>query len=331
MPQELIAQQPANPRDSARLIVYDRKNKTTTHKVFSDITDYFSSGDVLVINTTKVLPARLFGIKIETGAKIEFLLEKRIDLKKWEVLAKPGKRLKLGSVIKFSDKLSAVIVGDTDFGGKIAEFIYEGVFEDILNETGLIPLPHYITEELKDKSFYQTVYCKQGTSTAAPTAGLHFTPELLKKIKDKGVIIAEVLLNVGLGTFRPVKESDITNHKMHSEYCEIKSETASILNKAKAENRRIIAVGTTSARTLESMTSETGEVLSGSKNTNIFIYPPYTFKSVSALITNFHLPESTLIMLVSALMGREETLKLYECAVKEKYRFFSFGDAMFIM
>ncbi|MCK9574856.1 MAG: tRNA preQ1(34) S-adenosylmethionine ribosyltransferase-isomerase QueA [Clostridia bacterium] len=331
LPQELIAQQPAIPRDSARLLVYNIKTKVVEHKIFKDVIEYLNKGDVLVINTTKVLPARLFGIKIETGAKIEILLERRLDLKNWEVLAKPAKRLKNGTIIKFNDRLSSVVTGDTDFGGKTIEFIFSGIFEDVLNATGLIPLPHYITQELKDKSSYQTVYCKQGTSSAAPTAGLHFTPELLQTIKDKGIIVAEVLLNVGLGTFRPVKENDITKHKMHTEYCEILPQVAKIINLAKQEHRRIVAVGTTSARTLESMTDNNGIVQSGFKNTDIFIYPPYNFKSVDALITNFHLPESTLVMLVSALIGREETLNLYKIAVEEKYRFFSFGDAMFIM
>ena len=330
LPEELIAQTPAEPRDSSRLLVYHKDTRIIEHKVFRDITDYFKSGDVLVINNTKVLPARIYGKK-DTGASIEVLLLKRIDLNTWEVLAKPGKRLKAGSIIKFSDELSGEILYDTDFGGKIIKFEFNGVFEDIIERIGLMPLPPYIKEQYKDKDRYQTVYNKTLGSSAAPTAGLHFTKGILDKLKDKGVTIVEVLLHVGLGTFRPVMEDNILNHDMHSEYIEVTEESAAILNQAKQENRRVIAVGTTSIRVLESATDENGVIHACKKDTQIFIYPGYKFKMVDGVITNFHLPESTLIMLVSAFCGYDETMELYRAAVENKYRFFSFGDATLLI
>lgn len=330
LPPEQIAQTPAEPRDSSRLFVYDRERDKIEHRIFRDVTDYLKAGDVLVINNTKVLPARLYA-HTEHGGLIEILLLKRLERDKWEVLAKPGKKCAIGKSFKIGDKLSFTVEGITDSGERIINFTYDGVFENILEEVGSMPLPPYIKEKLKDKDRYQTVYAKTDGSAAAPTAGLHFTPELLKKIRDMGVEIVEVLLHVGLGTFRPVKEDIITDHKMHGEYYEVSEQAAAALNRAKAEGRRIIAVGTTSVRTLESATGEDGIVRAGSGETYIFIYPPYKFRCVDALITNFHLPESTLVMLVAALVGREKILSLYKTAVEEKYRFFSFGDAMFII
>ena len=330
LPEELIAQTPLERRDFSRLLVFDRKTKEIKHKHFYDITAYFKSGDVLVINNSRVLPARIFGEKAETGAKIEVLLQKRIDYKVWEVIVKPQKRLKIGTIIKFSNELTGEILELGSYGIARLKFEFEGVFEDILNRIGLMPLPPYIKEKLEDKERYQTVYSKETGSSAAPTAGLHFTPELLDKLKAKGVIIVEVMLHVGLGTFRPVKEDDITNHEMHSEFYSISKEAAQTINLAKREGRRVFAVGTTSMRTLESAAIETGagfEVEAKSENTSIFIYPPYKFKIVDGLITNFHLPESTLLMLISAFAGLDNVKKIYETAVKEKYRFFSFGDA----
>lgn len=330
LPPEQIAQTPAEPRDSSRLFVYDRAKDKVEHRIFRDITDYLKAGDVLVINNTKVLPARLYA-HTEHGGLIEILLLKRLERDKWEVLAKPGRKCAVGKSFKIGDKLSFTVEGITDSGERIINFSYDGVFENILEEVGSMPLPPYIKEKLKDKDRYQTVYAKTDGSAAAPTAGLHFTPELLEKIRGMGVEIVEVLLHVGLGTFRPVKEDIITDHKMHGEYYEVSEQAAAALNRAKAEGRRIIAVGTTSVRTLESATGEDGVVRAGSGETYIFIYPPYKFKCVDALITNFHLPESTLIMLVAALVGREKILSLYKTAVDEGYRFFSFGDAMFII
>lgn len=330
LPPEQIAQTPAEPRDSSRLFVYDRAKDKVEHRIFRDITDYLKAGDVLVINNTKVLPARLYA-HTEHGGLIEILLLKRLERDKWEVLAKPGRKCAVGKSFKIGDKLSFTVEGITDSGERIINFSYDGVFENILEEVGSMPLPPYIKEKLKDKDRYQTVYAKTDGSAAAPTAGLHFTPELLEKIRSMGVEIVEVLLHVGLGTFRPVKEDIITDHKMHGEYYEVSEQAAAALNRAKAEGRRIIAVGTTSVRTLESATSEDGVVRAGSGETYIFIYPPYKFKCVDALITNFHLPESTLIMLVAALVGREKILSLYKTAVDEGYRFFSFGDAMMII
>ena len=330
LPEELIAQTPADPRDSSRLLVYDREKKTIEHRIFRDILGYLKAGDVLVINNTRVLPARLYAHTANGGA-VEVLLLKRLEKDKWEVLVKPGKKCKIGTNLTVSDELSLTVEGITDSGERIVEFHYEGVFEQILEKVGNMPLPPYIKKKLEDKNRYQTVYAKTDGSAAAPTAGLHFTPALLEDVKNKGVQIAEVLLHVGLGTFRPVKEDIITDHKMHSEYYEVGEEAAEIINTAKREGRRIIAVGTTSVRTLESVADENGFIKPCHGNTEIFIYPPYKFKCVDALITNFHLPESTLIMLVAAMTGREEILSVYKTAVAEKYRFFSFGDAMLVL
>lgn len=329
LPEELIAQTPIEPRDMSRLLVYNRKTDKIEDKIFRDITDYLHKGDVLVVNNTRVLPARLFGYK-DTGAKIEVLLQKRIDLKNWEVIARPFKRLQEGTKITFSQNLSAIVVEKGDYGSCKIKFDFDGVFEHRLSEVGQVPLPPYIHEKLKNKERYQTVYAKVEGSSAAPTAGLHFTKELLAKIKDMGVEIIEVLLHVGLGTFRPVKEENILEHQMHSEYIEMSKENADLLNRAKSEGRRIIAVGTTSVRVLESCVDEEGKIIPQKKETQIFIYPSYKFKVVDALITNFHLPESTLIMLVSAFAGYENTMQIYHHAVENRYRFFSFGDAMFI-
>ncbi len=330
LPEELIAQSPAEPRDSSRLLVYDKWADRAEHKIFRDVIEYLKKGDVLVLNNTKVLPARLYA-RTENGGAVEVLLLKRLEKDSWEVLVKPGRKCTIGKRLIISDELSLTVQGITDSGERIVKFDYDGVFEEILDRVGSMPLPPYIKSKLKDKNRYQTVYAKRDGSAAAPTAGLHFTPELLQKVKDKGVEIAEVLLHVGLGTFRPVKEEIITDHKMHSEYFEVGAEAAEIINRAKKEGRRVIAVGTTSVRTLESVADENGQIKPCSGNTQIFIYPPYKFKCVDALITNFHLPESTLIMLVAALCGREKILDLYKTAVAEKYRFFSFGDAMFIV
>lgn len=330
LPEELIAQTPAEPRDSSRLLVYDRASGNTEHKIFRDIVDCFNKGDVLVLNNTKVLPARLYA-HTENGGAVEVLLLKRLDKDRWEVLVKPGRKCVRGKKLVISEELSLIVEDITDSGERIVNFSYDGVFEEIIDRLGNMPLPPYIKKKLEDKNRYQTVYAKREGSAAAPTAGLHFTPELLLKLKQKGVEIAEVLLHVGLGTFRPVKEEIITDHKMHSEYYEIGESAAEIINRAKREGRRIIAVGTTSVRTLESVADENGFVKPCRGNTEIFIYPPYKFKCVDALITNFHLPESTLIMLVAALTGREKILQLYRTAVENRYRFFSFGDAMMIV
>lgn len=330
LPKEQIAQTPAEPRDSSRLLVYDRKTDAVEHRIFKDVIDYLHKGDVLVVNNTKVLPARLFAHTANGGA-VEVLLLKRLEKDVWEVLVKPGKKCTVGKKLEISDELSFTVEGITDSGERIVKFEYNGVFEELLEKLGTMPLPSYIKTKLQEKGRYQTVYAKTDGSAAAPTAGLHFTPELLEKIREKGVEIAEVLLHVGLGTFRPVKEDIITDHKMHSEYYEIDEKAASIINAAKREGRRVIAVGTTSVRTLESVAAENGFVKACNGNTQIFIYPPYNFKCVNALITNFHLPESTLIMLVSALAGREKVLELYNTAVNEGYCFFSFGDAMMIL
>lgn len=327
LPQELIAQKPVEPRDSSRLLVYNKKTKQIEHRIFRELLDYLVPGDVLVINNTKVLPARMYGYK-STGAKIEVLLQKRINLSEWSILAKPTKRLSVGTELVFSEKLKGVITEIGEYGNCKINFSFEGVFEHRLSEVGTMPLPPYIKEKLKDQSRYQTVYAKEEGSSAAPTAGLHFTKELLEKIKERGIIIVEVLLHVGLGTFRPVSEENILNHKMHSEFFEMTKENADILNKAKSEGRRIIAVGTTSVRVLES-SFKNGQILPQKRETDIFIYPSYKFNVVDAMITNFHLPESTLIMLVSAFIGYDETMKVYKTAVNEKYRFFSFGDACF--
>ena len=325
LPPELIAQTPIEPRDSSRLLVYNRKTGEVFHKHFYDIIDYLEEGDVLVVNNSRVLPARLNGFK-DTGAKIEILLQKRINLTDWEVIAKPTKRLKEGTIVTFSEKLSCEILNIGSYGCCKVRFIFEGVFEERLSEVGSMPLPPYIHEKLKDKERYQTVYSKIEGSSAAPTAGLHFTPELLNKIKQKGVKFVEVLLHVGLGTFRPVKENNILDHEMHSEFIQMSEENAEIINKAKQEGKRIIAVGTTSVRVLESV-AQNNKVIPQQRDTNIFIYPGYKFQIVDAMVTNFHLPESTLIMLVSAFCGLDETLNIYKIAVENKYRFFSFGDA----
>ena len=330
LPENLIAQTPAMPRDSSRLLVYHKDEKRIENKVFRDVIDYLKEGDVLVVNNTKVIPARMFALT-EHGGVVEILLLKRYDLKTWEVLMRPGKKGKIGAKMRISDELSFTVKDITETGERIIEFEWEGVFEDVLSKVGTMPLPPYIREKLEDQSRYNTVYSKVDGSAAAPTAGLHFTPELLEKIKAKGVQIAEVLLHVGLGTFRPVSEDIITDHKMHSEYYSVSEQSAEIINAAKREGRRVIAVGTTSVRTLESVANEGGMVEAKSGNTEIFLYPPYKMKCVDALITNFHLPESTLIMLVACLTGREEILSVYEYAVENEYRFFSFGDATLIV
>ena len=330
LPQELIAQTPAEPRDSSRLLVYDRKTGKTEHRIFRDIKEYLRPGDVLVINNTKVLPARMFAYT-KNGGKVEVLLLKRRDLAEWEVLVKPGKKARVGAELTISEELSLTVLDRTETGERIVRFHYDGVFEDILSRVGTMPLPPYIHEKLEDQTRYQTVYCKTDGSAAAPTAGLHFTQQLLDEIRAMGVQIAEVLLHVGLGTFRPVQEEDLTHHVMHSEYYRVDEKAAESVNAAKREGRRVIAVGTTSVRTLETVADEHGFLRPCSGDTSIFIYPPYRFKCVDALITNFHLPESTLIMLVSALIGRERCLSVYREAVEERYRFFSFGDAMLVL
>lgn len=329
LPEELIAQVPVEPRDSSRLLVYDKATDKVEHKTFNRIGDYLRAGDLLVINTTKVYPARIFAYTA-CGGKVEILLLKRLNLTDWECLVKPGKKCREGTVLVVNEELSLEIISKTEDGGRIISFRYDGVFEDILSRVGEMPLPPYIHEKLKDKDRYQTVYCKQEGSAAAPTAGLHFTLRLIDELKKKGVEFAEVNLRVGLGTFRPVKVENAEEHKMHVEYCEIAETEAAKINKAKREGRRVIAVGTTSVRTLESFASSDGTVKAGAMDTDIFIYPPYKFKCVDAMITNFHLPESTLVMLVGAFVGKDKILELYNLAVKEKYRFFSFGDAMFI-
>lgn len=331
LPEELIAQHPLEKRDSSRLMVLDKKSGTIEHRSFHDVIEYLNEGDTLVLNNTRVMPARLIGEKEGTGGKIEFLLLKRIEGDRWECLAKPGKRAKVGQKFTFGeDKLTCTVVDIVEEGNRIIEFSYEGIFEQVLDELGEMPLPPYITEKLEDKERYQTVYSKEEGSAAAPTAGLHFTEELLQKIKDKGINIAYVTLHVGLGTFRPVKVEDIESHDMHSEFYVLDEENAQIINDTKKRGNRVISVGTTSTRTIETIADDNGLVKAQTGWTNIFIYPGYKFKTIDNLITNFHLPESTLIMLVSALAGKEHVLNAYNEAVKEKYRFFSFGDAMFI-
>lgn len=330
LPEELIAQEPANPRDSARLLVCDKKTGEVEHKIFRDILDYLTPNDVLVLNNSKVIPARIYGIKPDTGAKIEVLLQKRLNLTDWNVICKPFKRLKVGTKVFISTELSFEVLEKKEYGECNIHFIFDGKFEEILDRVGTMPLPHYIKEKLKNKEDYQTVYAKTEGSSAAPTAGLHWTEELLQKVKDMGVEVLEVMLHVGLGTFRPVKEDNILNHEMHSEYYEVTPEVADKINKAKREGKRIIAVGTTSIRVLESAAVKKGEIAPKHEETKIFIYPPYDFKIVDAIITNFHLPESTLIMLISAFAGVDRTKEFYKTAVENKYRFFSFGDAMFI-
>ena len=331
LPEELIAQTPLKQRDSSRLLVLDKETGTVEHKHFYDIVDYLEEGDTLVLNDTKVLPARLIGIKEETNAVIEILLLKNIEKDIWECLVKPARRIKTGTIVSFGEgKLKAKCIKELDEGLRHFELIYDGILLEILEELGTMPLPPYIHEKLEDQSRYQTVYAKETGSAAAPTAGLHFTKELLKKISDKGINIAYITLHVGLGTFRPVSVETVEEHEMHSEYYQMSKEVAELLNNTKKNNKRIIAVGTTSTRTLETIMSKYDEFNECSGWTNIFIYPGYTFKGIDALITNFHLPKSTLVMLVSALAGRDNILNAYQIAVKEKYRFFSFGDAMFI-
>ena len=331
LPQELIAQDPLLKRDNSRLMVMDRKTGEITHKHFYDVIDYLHPGDCLVINNTKVIPARLLGVKEDTGAAIEVLLLKRHDDKTWETLVKPGKKMKPGARVTFGDGLlTGEVIDVVEEGNRLIRFAYEGIWEELLDKLGQMPLPPYITHKLEDKNRYQTVYAKHEGSAAAPTAGLHFTKELLQKIEDKGIRIANVTLHVGLGTFRPVKVDNILEHHMHSEFYVIEEADARIINETRASGGKVVAVGTTSTRTLETVAKEDGTVSACSGWTDIFIYPGYRFKVVDRLITNFHLPESTLLMLVSAFSSREEILHAYEEAVKEQYRFFSFGDAMLL-
>ncbi|MDU2066337.1 MAG: tRNA preQ1(34) S-adenosylmethionine ribosyltransferase-isomerase QueA [Sporomusaceae bacterium] len=330
LPLELIAQHPVEPRDASRLLVLDRAKRSLEHSQFAALPQYFKSGDVLVFNDTKVMPARLMGTKEATGAHIEVLLLKRCSGDEWEVLVKPGKKAKPGTKIVFSDELCCEVLETTDFGGRIVRFEYQGIFEEILDRLGEMPLPPYITERLSDKNRYQTVYAKQEGSAAAPTAGLHFTPALLQQLQQQGVECLFVTLHVGLGTFRPVNVTEVTEHKMHSEYYSITEETAAKLNQAKAAGRRVFAVGTTAVRTLETAAKDK-RITAGSGWTDIFIYPGYEYQMIDGLITNFHLPKSTLLMLVSALADRDFIIAAYKEAVKERYRFFSFGDAMLIL
>jgi len=331
LPEELIAQDPLTDRASSRLMVLHRTDGAVEHRTFRDIKDYLREGDCLVLNNTRVIPARLMGVKKDTGAAIEILLLKRLSADEWECLVRPGKKLRTGAEVSFGDGvLTGVITDQLDDGNRIVRFIYDGVFEEVLDKLGEMPLPPYITHKLADRDRYQTVYARYDGSAAAPTAGLHFTQELLNEIETMGVRIAYVTLHVGLGTFRPVKEDDILDHKMHSEWYEVTPETADLINDTKASGGRIICVGTTSTRTIESVADDDGIMHPGTGETDIFIYPGYRFKVLDALITNFHLPESTLVMLVSALAGRDNVLNAYRTAVEEKYRFFSFGDAMFI-
>ncbi len=329
LPEELIAQTPVYPRDSSRLMVLNKTEKSIENKKFSEITDYLKKGDLLVVNSTRVIPARLIGKK-DNGVIIEIFLLKRVDSERWECLVKPGKRLKVGSEVFIEDELSAIIEEIKEDGNRVVKFKFNGIFEEVISKIGEMPLPPYIREKLKEKDRYQTVYAKEGESVAAPTAGLHFTQELLQKIKDMGIEIAEVFLDVGLGTFRPVKTENLLEHKMHEESYFVPDEAAEKIKKAKSEGRRVIAVGTTSVRTIESAARESGEAEAGRAVTDIFIYPGYQFKVTDAMITNFHLPKSTLLMLISAFADKEFIFRAYENAVEERYRFFSFGDAMFI-
>lgn len=332
LPEELIAQHPAEPRDSSRLLVLDKKTGGIEHKMFRDITDYLRKGDCLILNDTRVLPARMYGIKEGTGAVVEFLLLDRLSAHEWEVITGPGKKAREGARFTFGDGLlRAEIKSVLENGNRVARFEYEGDFYNVIDKIGEMPLPHYIKEKLENKERYQTVYSKQLGSAAAPTAGLHFTPELLDKIRDEGVEIGFVTLHVGIGTFRPVKTENIEEHKMHSEHYTVPEETAELIKRTKANGGRVIAVGTTCCRTLESVCQAKGEVCAHEDRTSIFIYPGYKFKCIDGLLTNFHLPESTLIMLVSAFCGYENTMNAYKKAVEERYRFFSFGDAMLIV
>ena len=331
LPEELIAQTPVEPRDQSRLLVFNKETGDLLHKHFYDVFDYLKAGDCLVLNDTRVLPARIFGTRVDTGSIVEFVLLKQKQQNVWECLAGPGKKAKVGHKFTFSDKLSAEVIEVLDDGNRIVKFNPNGEFFAVLDEVGQMPLPPYIKEKLQDKERYQTVYSRELGSAAAPTAGLHFTKEILAKLKESGVNIAYVTLHVGLGTFRPVKVDDVTEHKMHSEHYSITQENADIINNTKQNGGRVICVGTTSCRTVESAMQKFGEIKECSDDTSIFIYPGYTFKCMDGLITNFHLPESTLIMLVSAFAGYEKTMNAYNVAVKERYRFFSFGDAMIIL
>ena len=333
LPEELIAQTPIEPRDHSRLLVWHRDSETMEHRHFYDIIDYLNPGDALVINETRVIPARLLGVKEDTGVPVEVLLLRRENATDWEALVRPGRRLKPGSRCVFGEGLLGceILESVEETGGRKVRFHYNGVFEEILDQLGEMPLPPYIHEKLQDATRYQTVYARQDGSAAAPTAGLHFTPELLSRIREKGVTVVPILLHVGLGTFRPVKEEDAEKHVMHSEWCQITEEAAGTLNRIRQAGGRIVCVGTTSVRTLETMATPDGVIHPGARDTAIFIYPGVPIKAVDALVTNFHLPQSTLLMLVSALMGREEALAVYREAVKERYRFFSFGDAMLIL
>lgn len=331
LPEELIAQTPAEPRDSSRLMVYSRVEDKVAHAHFYDLPDFLKSGDLLVINNTKVIPARIFAHMDGRETTFEILLLRRLDYCRWECIMRPARKARKGSVLRVSDELTATVEDAGEYGVRTVKFDFDGVFEDILDRVGNMPLPPYIHEKLEDKTRYNTVYSKTEGSAAAPTAGLHFTPELMERVREKGADFAEVLLHIGLGTFRPVKAERVTEHEMHSEHFELSPSAAEKINAAKREGRRVIAVGTTAVRVLESAADADGTVQPCTGETKIFIYPPYKFKCVDALITNFHLPESTLIMLVSALVGREKTLELYNTAVKERYRFFSFGDSCFFM
>lgn len=332
LPKELIAQDPLEDRSSSRLLVLHRKSGRVEHRVFTDIVEYLKPGDCLVRNNTKVIPARLYGTRVDTGATIELLLLKHMENDVWETLVKPGKKARKGAVISFGDGiLTGEIIDVKEDGNRLIQFRYEGIFEEILDQLGQMPLPPYITHTLKDKNRYQTVYAKYEGSAAAPTAGLHFTEELFQKLEEKGVLVANVTLHVGLGTFRPVKVDDVSKHHMHTEFYQVTKEEADKINKAKQAGGRIVCVGTTSCRTIESAADENGVLKPGQGDTDIFIYPGYSFKMMDVLITNFHLPESTLLMLVSALAGKEQVMRVYEEAVQERYRFFSFGDAMIIL
>lgn len=332
LPKELIAQDPLEDRSSSRLLVLHRKSGRVEHRVFTDIVEYLKPGDCLVRNNTKVIPARLYGTRVDTGATIELLLLKRMENDVWETLVKPGKKARQGAVISFGDGiLTGEIIDVKEDGNRLIQFRYEGIFEEILDQLGQMPLPPYITHTLKDKNRYQTVYAKYEGSAAAPTAGLHFTEKLFQKLEEKGVLVANVTLHVGLGTFRPVKVDDVSKHHMHTEFYQVTKEEADKINKAKQAGGRIVCVGTTSCRTIESAADENGVLKPGQGDTDIFIYPGYSFKMMDVLITNFHLPESTLLMLVSALAGKEQVMRVYEEAVQERYRFFSFGDAMIIL
>ena len=330
LPEGRIAQTPLEPRDSARLMVLHPKEHTIEHRHFFELGDFLRSGDVLIFNDTRVIPARLIGARSQTGGKVEVFLLRQIDKEQWEVLVKPGKKARVGSVILFGDELSCEIIADTDFGGRIVRFVYHGIFEEILDRLGSMPLPPYIHEKLEDRERYQTIYSRVKGSAAAPTAGLHFTENLMERLREQGIQFGFITLHVGLGTFRPVHVNVIEDHVMHREFYSVPTETAELIRRAKLEGRRVVAVGTTSIRTLEASAASTGHVEAGSGWTDIFIYPGYEFKVVDAVITNFHLPKSTLIMLISAFAGRTFTLEAYRTAVEEQYRFFSFGDAMFI-